>query len=85
MKEAKKIYMASDVPYRAKLVYFYFCDKMDSEGKSWLSVKRIAADLSMSENTVRRAVKDLEKAGLLKKEYAYRENGSHTTNRYCVK
>lgn len=42
--------------------------------------KRIAADLSMSENTIRRAVKDLEKAGLLKKEYAYRENGSHTSN-----
>lgn len=85
MNEVKKIYMISDIPYRAKIVYFYFCDRMDSEGKSWPSIKRIAADLSMSENTVRRAVKDLEKAGLLKKEYAYRDNGSHTSNRYYVK
>lgn len=59
-------------------------DRRDSEGKAWPSVKRIAADLSISEKTVRRAVQDLEQAGLLRKEYAYRENGSHTSNRYYL-
>ena len=52
-------------------------------GKTSL-VKRIAKDLSVSEKTVRRAVQDLEKAELIRKEYAYRKNGSHTSNRYYV-
>ena len=47
-------------------------------------VKRIAGELSVSEKTVRRAIKDLEKAGLVRKEYAYRPNGSFTSNRYYL-
>lgn len=47
-------------------------------------VKRIARELSISEKTARRAIKDLEKAGLVRKEYAYRENGSFTSNRYYL-
>ena len=38
----------------------------------------------MSDKTVRRAIKDLEKAGLVRKEYAYRKNGSCTSNRYFL-
>jgi DNA-binding transcriptional regulator YhcF (GntR family) len=53
-------------------------------GKAWPSVKRIAKDLSISEKTARRAIQDLEKAGLIRKEYAYRENGSFTSNRYYL-
>lgn len=39
---------------------------------------------TISEKTARRAIKDLEKAGLVRKEYAYRENGSFTSNRYYL-
>lgn len=80
----EKLYKRGELPQRAKLVYIYLCDRQDKEGKSWPSVKRIAKDLSISEKTVRRAVQDLEKADLIRKEYAYRKNGSHTSNRYYV-
>lgn len=59
-------------------------DRRDGEGKAWPSLKRIAKDLSISDKTVRRAIQDLVKAGLLRKEYAYRDNGSHTSNRYFL-
>lgn len=80
----EKLYQNGELPHRAKLVYIYLYDRRDSTGKSWPSVKRIAKDLSISEKTVRRAVQDLVKAGLIRKEYAYRQNGSHTSNRYYL-
>ncbi len=79
-----KLYKNDELPQRAKLVYFYLRDHMDKEGKSWPGVKTIAYELSISEKTVRRAIKDLQQAGLVRKEYAYRENGSCTSNRYYV-
>lgn len=84
MSYFEKIYENDELPQRAKLVYLYLYDRRDSERKAWPSVKRMATDLSISEKTVRRAVQDLEQAGLLRKEYAYRSNGSHTSNRYYL-
>ena len=80
----EKLYRNDELPHRAKLVYIYLYDRRDAVGKAWPSVKRIAKDLSISEKTVRRAIQDLEKAGLIRKEYAYRKNGSHTSNRYYL-
>ena len=80
----EKLYRNDELPQRAKLVYMYLYDRKDAENKVWPSVKRIAGDLSISPKTVRRAVQDLVKAGLLRKEYAYRDNGSHTSNRYFL-
>ena len=79
-----KLYRNDELPNRAKLVYIYLFDRRDVEGKAWPSVKRIPKDLSISEKTARRAIQDLEKAGLIRKEYAYRKNGSHTSNRYYL-
>lgn len=84
MSYFEKLYRNDELPQRAKLVYLYLYDRRDSEGKAWPSVKRIAKDLSISEKTARRAIQDLEKAGLIRKEYAYRRNGSHTSNRYYL-
>ena len=80
----EKLYRNDELPNRAKLVYIYLYDRRDVVGKAWPSVKRIAKDLSISEKTVRRAIQDLEKAGLVRKEYAYRESGSFTSNRYYL-
>ena len=80
----EKLYRNDELPNRAKLVYIYLYDRRDVVGKAWPSIKRIAKDLSISEKTARRAIKDLEKAGLVRKEYAYRENGSFTSNRYYL-
>lgn len=78
-----KLYQA-DLPHRAKLVYIYLHDRMDSERKAWPGLGTIAKDLSVSRSTVKRAVKDLEKTGLIRKEPHFRENGSATSNRYYL-
>ena len=77
------LYMA-ELPHRAKLVYIYLHDRMDSERKAWPGLNTIAKDLSVSRSTVKRAVRDLEKAGFIRKETHYRENGSMTSNRYYL-
>ena len=80
----RTIYENDELSQRAKLVYIYLFDRCDTEKKAWPSVRRIAKDLSISEKTVRRAIKDLERARLVHKEYAYRDNGSFTSNRYFL-
>ena len=80
----RKLYDRDELPSRAKLVYIYLYDRCDAERKAWPSVKTIAKELSISDKTVRRAIKDLEKAGLIRKEYAKRKNGSFTSNRYFL-
>jgi len=80
----KQLYKDDQLPNRAKLVYVYLHDRMDDERKTWPGIKRIGADLSMSRSTVKRAIHDLVKAGYVRKEVAYRKNGSHTSNRYFV-
>ena len=78
-----KLYQ-TDLPHRAKLVYIYLHDRMDSEKKAWPGLGTIAKDLSLSRSTVKRSVKDLEQAGLIRKEPHFRENGSATSNRYYL-
>lgn len=73
-----------ELPHRAKLVYLYLHDRMDKERKVWPGLDTIAGDLSLSRSTVKRAIKDLEQAGLIRKEAHYRENGSATSNRYFL-
>lgn len=74
----------SELPHRAKLVYIYLYDRMDKDKKAWPGLNTIASDLSISRSTAKRAIKDLEKALLIKKEAHYRENGSATSNRYYL-
>lgn len=84
MSYFKKLYENGELPYRAKLVYLYLFDRMDKEKKAWPGIKTIAQDLSLSRSTVKRAIKDLEKAALIRKEPHYRKNGSATSNRYYL-
>lgn len=72
-----------DLPHRAKLVYIYLLDrKSRKEGIAWPSVTTIAEDLSLSRSTVKRALRDLESAGLIQKELRPRKNGSYRSNAY---
>ncbi|MEG0833796.1 MAG: helix-turn-helix domain-containing protein, partial [Oscillospiraceae bacterium] len=48
-------------------------------------VNTIATDMNLSRSTVKRALNDLVKAGLIEKEARYRENGSNTSNRLVLK
>jgi len=40
--------------------------------------------LSMSRNTVKRAVADLERLGYIRKELFFREDGKQSSNRYHI-
>ena len=56
---------ASDLNHRARAVYMYLKDHADSKGQCWPGVKTIAADLDLSSSTVRRALDDVCRAGLV--------------------
>lgn len=81
------IYAASpdQLPHRARAVYIYLRDRAGRGADCWPAVKTIAADLQLSRSTVKRALHDLVKAGLIEKESRYRENGSNTSNRLILK
>ena len=64
MSYYRKLYSCEELPSRAKLVYIYLYDRCDKEKKAWPSIKTIAKQLSISDKTVRRAIKDLERQGL---------------------
>lgn len=73
-----------DLPHRAKLVYLYLYDRKNKDNVTWPGLNTIARELSLSRSTVKRAIQDLEQAGLVRKEAHYRPNGSATSNRYYL-
>ena len=81
------VYAASpdELPHRARSVYMYLKDRSGKGSDCWPAVNTIAGDLQLSRSTVKRALHDLLKAGLIEKESRYRENGSRTSNRIILK
>ena len=79
------IYSDDSLPHRAKVVYMYLKDRMDSERKCWPGIRRIGSDLHLSRTTVKRALKELEQGGYLRRIQRNRENGSSTSNLYILK
>ena len=79
------IYHDQELNYRAKAVYIYLKDHADKDGACWPGINTIAAGVSLSRSTVKRALDDLVKAGLLEKSHRWRENGSLTSNLYRIK
>ncbi len=75
---------ASDLPSRAKVVYFYLFDRADKEGYCYPAINTIAKDLSLSRSTVKRAIHDLEQHGYLEKTQRYRKNGGKSSLLYKV-
>ena len=74
----------SDLPHRAVAVYLYLYDRANREGQCWPAVPTIARDLKLSQSTVRRGIRDLEKAGLLETEQRYRANGGKSSLLFTV-
>ena len=83
MRRKREIYDAG-LPARAKTVYAYLWDRANKEGQCFPSHKRIALDLSISVNTVKRALEDLEKGGYIEKEPRFRESGGKSSNLYTI-
>ena len=73
-----------DMSARSKLVYMYLKDRANKEGQCWPAIQTIGRDLGLSRSTVKRALKELEQAALLKKQSRKRENEGDTSNLYLV-
>ncbi|WP_236757038.1 helix-turn-helix domain-containing protein [Acutalibacter muris] len=74
----------SDLPKRAILVYMYLSDRAGKEGQCFPSVPTIARQTKMSEATVHRAIRDLEKGGFLYVTGRQRPNGADSSNLYTL-
>lgn len=81
------LYKASpdELPHRARAVYMYLKDRTGNGSDCWPAVNTIATDMNLSRSTVKRALNDLLKVGLIEKEPRYRKNGSNTSNRLVLK
>ena len=79
------IYTEKNIPHRAKTVYMYLRSMATSKGVCWPGIRTIAADLSLSRSTVKRALADLESWGYIEKTHRFRDNGSYTSNLYTMK
>ncbi len=79
------IYQDEELGPRAKAVYIYLKDHANKQGTCWPGINTIAAGVSLSRSTVKRALEALVKAGLVEKSSRWRENGSLTSNLYRVK
>lgn len=71
-----------DLPHRAFTVYRYLLDRANKDGECWPSVNKISGDIKLSPATVRRAIKDLKKVGLIETKQRYREHGGKSSLLY---
>ena len=71
-----------ELSHRAVVVYMYLADRANKEGECWPAIPRIAAELKLSQSTIRRALKDLRKEGLLETEQRYRTKGGKSSLLY---
>lgn len=79
------VYADTELSHRAKTVYIYLKDHSNKDGTCWPGINTIAAGLNLSRSTVKRALDDLVKAGLVEKSSRWRENGSLSSNFYRIK
>ena len=74
-----------DLPHRALSVYIYLRDRANKRGECWPAIPTIARDLKLSQSTVRRALRDLRKAGYVETDQRYREKGGKSSLLYKLK
>lgn len=79
------VYQDRELSPRAKVVLIYLKDHANKQGTCWPGINTIAAGVSLSRSTVKRALDDLVKAGLVEKARRWRENGSLSSNLYQIK
>lgn len=84
MGRLNHIYKA-DLPHRAVTVYIYLFDRANKDGECWPAIRTIANELKLSQSTVRRALKDLRKAGFITTEQRYRENKGNSSLLFKLK
>ena len=73
-----KIYR-KDLPHRAIAVYCYLYERANENGECWPAIPTISSELKLSQQTVRRAIHDLEKSDCIKTEQRYRTKGGKSS------
>ena len=71
-----------DLSHRAISVYVYLFDRANKNGECWPAIPTIAKELNLSQSTVRRALGDLRKAGIVETEQRYRTKGGKSSLLY---
>ena len=74
----------TELPHRAVCVYHYLANRANRSGECWPSIPTIAQELKLSQATVRRAIRDLEREGLLETAQRYRPNGGKSSLLYSL-
>lgn len=75
----------SELPHRAVAVYIYLTDRANKEQQCWPAIPTIAHELHLSISTVRRALRDLRKAGFVETEQRYRVKGGKSSLLFTLK
>lgn len=74
-----------DLQHRAIAVYIYLFDRANTDNECWPAIPTIARELKLSQSTVRRALQDLRKVGLLETEQRYRAKGGKSSLLFRLK
>ena len=74
-----------ELSHSAVSVYIYLADRANKDGECWPAIPTIAAELKLSQSTVRRALRDLRKADLLQTEQRYRTKGGKSSLLYKIR
>ena len=69
----------TDLPHRAVSVYIYLADRANKNDECFPGIRTIARELKLSPSTVRRALEDLRREGLLETTQRYRPNGAKSS------
>ena len=74
----ERIIYEANLPHRAIAVYLYLQNRADRNGTCYPAIGTIARELHLSVSTVKRAVRDLEENGFIRKTQRWRENGGRS-------
>lgn len=78
MGKYRKIYQM-DLPHRAVAVYCYLYERANEKGECWPAIPTIAEEIKLSQQTVRRGIRDLEKSGCIRTEQRFRTKGGKSS------
>ena len=75
----------TELPHRAVSVYIYLLDRANKDGECWPAIPTMSKDLKLSQSTIRRALHDLRKEGLVVTEQRYRKKGGKSSLLFKIK
>lgn len=75
----------TELPHRAVSVYIYLLDRANKDGECWPAIPTMSKELKLSQSTIRRALHDLRKEGLVETKQRYRKKGGKSSLLFKIK